>query len=285
MTLVFLAPVPRRFADTEPDELAESVQSDETALRRAFLAAVRSMEPLIEAGVGSDVIRAMMAEFDSVLSERGRPILERTYLGGATFARDRLPRQASLSVSFDLVNPKAVAWADQHTGEMVTQVSSQTRKAIRATIRDALNDGASPEEVARRVRALIGLTERDALAVGRLRTELEESGRTGEQIDRQTARYAQRLLRRRAETIARHETMQAANRGQEGLWQQAVDDELLVASEWQRVWMIARDERTCKVCRPLDGKHAPMLSGSFPGGISGPPAHVICRCVTGLVRR
>lgn len=254
-------------------------------MRRAFLASVNAMRAQLGDELSFELLGIMADEFDRELSERSRQPLTSGYLRGAAFARDRLPGEASLSVSFNLVNPKAVQWADQHAAAMVTQVGGETRTAIRSIIREALNDGASPGEVTRRIRDLIGLTERDALAVGRLRTRLEEEGRSDDQIGRLTKAYADRLLRRRAQTIARHETMQAANQGQRGLWQQAADDGLLLASEWERRWMIARDERTCAICRPLDGKRAPMLTGSFPGGITGPPIHVQCRCVTGLVRK
>jgi hypothetical protein len=139
--------------------------------------------------------------------------------------------------------------------------------------------------VAREIRALIGLAERDALAVGNLQTTLLEDGRRPEQVERMVARYANRLLRRRAETIARTEIMTAANRGQEALWSQAVADGVLAEADWERMWLVAKDERTCTVCEPLDRKRAPMLGGTFPGGIVGPPVHPRCRCTTGLVEK
>lgn len=283
MPFAFMAPAPRRFAEpAEPaDDLAGRVADDETAMRRAFLSSVRAMLTVFDdgdtgGGISPSLISDMIGELERQLSDRAAPIQGQSYLTGATFARDRLPRDARLGVRFDLVNPKAVEWADLHTGAMVTQVSDQTRKAIRATIRQALDDGLPPSEVARRIRSLIGLTERDALAVGRLRTRLEDEDRAPDQVERMTTRYANRLLRRRAQTIARHETMQAANAGQLGLWRQSVDDGLLLESEWERRWITAHDERTCPICKPLDGTRAPMLTGAFPGGYGQPPAHVTC---------
>lgn len=80
-------------------------------------------------------------------------------------------------------------------------------------------------------------------------------------------------------------TMTAANRGQEALWSQAVADGLLAEADWERMWLVAKDERTCKVCQPLDRKRAPMLGGTFPGGVAGPPIHPRCRCATGLIEK
>lgn len=292
MPLVFLFPSrPRRFADpVEPDNLAAEVAPQETAMRRAFLAAVREMLVVLDAadtrnGVSAGTLSDMLRAFDRVLTERGQPVLGEAFTRGAQFAYGKLAQTATVGYTFDLIDPEAVLWSQIHSATMVTQVSDETRRAIRAAITRALSLGADPRDVARQIERLIGLTERDVLAVGNLRTRLIEEGRSDAQIERMVTKYANRLLRRRAETIAIHETMQAANRGQEALWANAVRDGLLVESEWERKWIVARDERTCKLCRPLDGKRAPMLGGSFEGGVLYPPRHVRCRCVTGLVRK
>lgn len=290
MALAFLAPIrPRRFAelDDATGNLADSVTAEEAKLRRAFLAAVAAMLLLFDGadtrdGVPSGLVYDLVRELDRVLTERGQPVLLAAFVQGATIASDRLP-VASVGLTFNLVNQRAVDWAARQSSTMVTLVGDETRRAIRTIITRAARDGLSPAQVAREIRALIGLTERDALAVGNLQTALLEDGRKPEQVERMVARYANRLLRWRAETIARTEIMTAANRGQEALWSQAVADGLLVETDWERVWLTAQDERTCKVCRPLDRKRAPMLGGTFPGGIAGPPAHPRCRCAAGLV--
>lgn len=292
MALAFLAPIrPRRFAepDDATDNLADSVATEEARLRRAFLAAVAAMLLLLDdadtrGGVSERLVFDLVRELDRVLTERGQPALLAAFVQGSTFAADRLP-VASVGLSFNLVNQRAVDWAARQSATMVTLVGDETRRAIRSVITRAVRDGLSPAQVAWEVRALIGLTERDALAVGNLQTALLEEGRKPDQIERMVKRYANRLLRFRAETIARTEVLSAANRGQEALWSQAVADGLLVETDWERIWLTAQDERTCKVCRPLDRKRAPMLGGSFPGGIAGPPAHPRCRCAAGLVEK
>lgn len=293
MTAVaFLAPIqPRRFAEPEPgaDDLADAVTTEEAKLRRSFLAAVASMLLLFDdadtrSNVPSGLVYDLVRELDRVLTDRGQPALLAAFVQGATFAAERLP-VASVGLTFNLVNQRAVDWAARQSATMVTLVGDETRRAIRAIITRAVRDGLSPAQVARQIRALIGLTERDALAVGNLQTTLLEEGRKPGQVERMVSRYANRLLRRRAETIARTEIMTAANRGQEALWSQAVADGLLSESDWERMWLVAKDERTCKVCKPLDRKRAPMLGGTFPGGVAGPPVHPRCRCTTGLVEK
>ena len=47
----------------------------------------------------------------------------------------------------------------------------------------------------------------------------------------------------------------------------------------ERVWNTDADDRVCPICGPLNGKTEDTWGNEFPGG---PPAHVNCRCDTGL---
>lgn len=288
MTLAFLAPSrPHRFAEPDPldesDALHDAVSSEETEMRRAFLAAVLVMLRVLDDGDTSDgispaLISAMLRAFEQALTDRGQPAMERALLIGARFAWDRLPVSATVGYTFDLVNPEAVLWAQLRAATFVTGVSDETRRAIRALIARALSDGIAPRDVAKQIRPLIGLTERDALAVGNLQTRLIEEGRSARAIERLVTRYANRLLRLRAETIARTEIMAAANSGQVALWDNSVRDGLLIAGEWDKAWLTAHDERTCPRCGPLDGVRTAFPNGTFPGADGRPPLHPRCRC-------
>ena len=57
----------------------------------------------------------------------------------------------------------------------------------------------------------------------------------------------------------------------------------------QKTWKTAADDLVCPICMPLNGKtvdlNATFTSDLLPKPISGPPAHVNCRCwLTGTVR-
>ena len=45
------------------------------------------------------------------------------------------------------------------------------------------------------------------------------------------------------------------------------------------VWKTAADDKTCPICRPLNGEPEGVWEDDFP---DGPPAHVNCRCWTNL---
>jgi hypothetical protein len=168
---------------------------------------------------------------------------------------------------------------------LIAGITDQTRRAVREAIIAALQAGTSPARLARLIEPVIGLNRVQARALLRRSAELAERGVTAARRDAILARYSARLIRQRARVIARHELIQAANAGRRAVWLRDVGYGLIVADRWEREWVaIMSDERTCAYCRGQDGQRAP-ITGAYPNGDSGPPGHVLCRCVEILVRR
>jgi len=208
---------------------------------------------------------------------------------GIKLSRERhdaepVTEEPSIGISFDLINDLAVQYAREHAGQLVTAFADKT--AIREIITRAFEEGIPPREAARLIREHIGLTPRLAGAVDKLREKLISQDLKADLIERKIERYAQKLLNYRARMIARNETMQASNSGQRALWGQGVADGLIRPDVYEQEWIISGDKRTCPVCLPLDGERAPMggLFTTSVGMLPGPPAHVQCRCSSGLVR-
>lgn len=181
--------------------------------------------------------------------------------------------QGQLVGRFDVVNPETVRAAQLRAAVLVTEVTDQTKRAIRAVITRSVRDGIAPRDAAQLIRGTIGLHSRQEAAVAhyratlvRLMTRPEGSARetvmgrvANRHLDRRLTdlviRYATRLLTQRAVLIARTEIMTAANDGQRALWRQAAQ-----AGELN------------------------LLDGQYPGdGGQGPPLHPDCRCTEGLV--
>lgn len=181
------------------------------------------------------------------------------------------------AMSFDTANPAAIEWAEQHAAKLVTDVTNQARQAIRTVITDGIEQGVTPRDSAKLIRSSIGLTERDAGAVMKRRAELIKSGVKSDVATAKAQKYADKLTRSRAQTIARTETMRASNEGQAQLWAQARDKGLLTGKE-QKVWLVSDP---CPICAALDGERV-GLNEEFSIG-SDPPAHPNCRCTIGLV--
>ena len=200
---------------------------------------------------------------------------------------------AGVRFSFNLTDPRVVHWAERHAATLVTEVTRETKQAIRQIVAQGIISGRPPRQQALAIREIVGLTRRDAGAVDKFYTGLIEEGWGEDRAAKEARRYHDRLLRRRAENIARTETMTAANRGQQMAWEQATEQGWLNRETIRRVWIATEDDRTCPRCMSLDDTTV-ELNESFreadetaPRGIAvttlTPPLHPGCRCALGLV--
>lgn len=247
-------------------------------------------------------IEAMLRHLEDTLPS----LLYKILAAGGTVAASefpniRLARRESKtkanppSLKFDIKNPEAIAWAREHAGELIADLSIQQRDTLRQIISAALSEGIAPRDVALVIRGSIGLNQAQAEALlslnaklldspgkivraGQLKFRVPAEGIGRQQLDHALTRYAERLRKTRATMIARTEIIEASNEGQRQFWSQAQRKGLL-SDRVKREWIATPG--ACPICRALDGKTAPV-TGPFPGGKMRPPAHPFCRCTTGL---
>lgn len=139
-------------------------------------------------------------------------ILELLGEGGKTVVERKIVKQER----FDVIGLEAVKWATKHTATLVTEVTDETTKAIRAYITQGINTGKSIDKIARELRPLVGLTEKQIIATANFQEMLivERPEWTAARQRSSTEAYARRLHRKRATTIARTETAFALTEGQ-----------------------------------------------------------------------
>lgn len=109
-----------------------------------------------------------------------------------------------------------------------------------------------------------------------------------EQVDKMVARYEDRYLKHRAQTIARTEALRTTNIGVQDAWRQAIESGKMTEDLVRRQWIIGRDERTCQICRPIPSMN-PKIGVKFgqpfatpTGPTMLPPKHPSCRCTVFL---
>lgn len=211
----------------------------------------------------------------SIVGTLNEPIEEALEAGGRlAMARIKTP-----AVALDLQRPQVRRWLERHSAELVRGVNKTSRKAVRAIVADGFKRGRHPMAMAKDIRAVVGLTEPQARAVIRLRATMIEAGASEGAVEKRAARYARRLLKRRAENIARTESMTAINQGRLSMWRQLAEDGAL-DEDSERTWLTADDERVCPICGPMHNVSIP-LNGNYEtsvGVIEAPPAHPSCRC-------
>lgn len=186
---------------------------------------------------------------------------------------------ATLAARLDVKSPFMQQAAEHLTANLLRQVNGETKRAVRGIIVQAMRDGTGPYETAKKIEAVIGLTERQARAVLNYRQGLTDALDRGRslsalrgrwslspeiaagrkslspaQVDQLTDRYADRLLKYRAYNVARTETLYAANMGQQLTFKELARDGFLDPATFRRVWSVVDDDRLCELCAPMDGQ-------------------------------
>lgn len=250
--------------------------------------------------VVSPVLAVMVSELMDGLSSALLTVVDAagTSAARSSFRSSSGLRVAKVTVSFDRSSSQATAFAKRHAAELVTDISADTRRSISKVVTRGVQEGRTPDSIARELRSVIGLSSRDEDAVANLRRELRAKpgalirrsgikvrvparGFSDKRINELSKKYADSLLRKRADTIARTETIRASNEGQRLLWRQA-RSEGLIGDNARRKWIVTKDDRLDKtVCRPMSGQKV-GIDDFFvlPDGsqVMSPPAHARCRC-------
>lgn len=233
----------------------------------------------VEAAIGAETFNAKIMPMVAGL--------RRTSETAAIAATELLPANVQLNYSFDLMNPNSVSFIRNYAANLVTNISKSTRDGIRQIIANAFEKGGHPTTQARAIRNQIGLTSRQAIALDNYNALLISEGRPYAQVNRMVEKYRKRLLNQRATTIARTETINASNAGQQMMWQQAQEQGLLPMTAKKR-WIVTPDDRLCPVCRviPSMNPDGVLLNEPFqtPNGPKmTPTAHPNCRCAQRII--
>ena len=257
----------------------------------------------------ADILGAYVA--DNVV-----PVMTDAWLASGRKVSSVLPKGAIIApYSFDPTRVSALSSAGGYRAAFITDIVDSQRETISQVINRGLIEGRSKNQVARDIRASIGLTAKqeqwienyrrqlslmDASALDRalrdrrsdrLYQRLLDSGNalSQEQIDSMVERYRQRMIKWRAQTIARTESLRAMRMGE---W-----DALMEAHEagalsplLRRFWLVTADERLRRYHQPIPSMNAegraidepfqtPLGLLMYPLDPNGTAANVVnCRC-------
>jgi hypothetical protein len=197
----------------------------------------------------------------------------------------------ALKVPMVPVNPYSIEWMRNRSLMLVKQgVNKAQREVVREVLLDGFERGLRAEEAYATIKQNIGLTKREYGAVRNRRKLLEEQGFTKPQIEAQANKYTEQLTKKRAERIARTETIKAQAQGRSDSWRLAQESGQLPAVE--RVWLTppetANPNAPCEICTGLDGETAPIgepYHSDIIGPVMGPgDSHPGCRCAETIRR-
>lgn len=188
-----------------------------------------------------------MADWKAI-KEEGMKIMKPALMaaltaGGESVFSKKLVRKQE---RFDPIGVEAIGWATEHSAEMVVEIADETMKAIRAYIAEGVDAGKSVPTIARELRPLVGLTEKQIMAVANYHEMLilERPEYTAARQREMAEVYARRLHRTRVTTIARTETAGALTEGQRQGYNQ------MGVKRLERV----EDPDCCDICAEFNGK-------------------------------
>lgn len=170
---------------------------------------------------------------------------------------------------------QALAYAAEQAGSLIGDLTVSTRSALMDIIAAAVESGSSIPVTANMLTNVIGLSPRYANALDAFERGLRAKG-VGEGVIRdQVASYRDRLLRARAETIARYEVQDAMNQGRLQGWREAAVRGS-IGPDATKQWVAGGNP--CPACAELDGTEIEGLEGTWSGDLNMPPLHPNCRC-------
>lgn len=277
-------------------------------LRKAFLDSVQNirqraqLDQIAKAIERGDLNAALEAVGLDPASFRPLDItIQRIYEVGGNATASALPALGKLdsglrvSFIFNMRNPTAERWINEHSSIKVTEIITDQRVMIREFLTEGLKLGANPRTTALdlvgrvgqnglRQGGMLGLTSSQAAWVRNYGDKLANGdmsalgsalrdkrydklvSRTFEkgdklspsQINSMVNAYKNRALRYRAETISRTETMASLHEAQQQAMDQVVQSGKLRSDNVSFTWRSAHDNRTRDTHREMDGQTVKM---------------------------
>lgn len=206
-------------------------------------------------------------------------------VGALPAAARRQPDVALSLAAHAAANPAALEAVKRQTLRRIQDISQETETAIRDSLTRGLAAGSPPRQVAREIRAVIGLNRRQSLALDRFRARLVADAVDPATLERRVLRQGDQMVRQRAVSIARTETMTALNEGTRLQRERLAAEGTIGRDDFEQEWVVAHDERLCPQCAPMDGVRVPIGApfDTVLGAMAGPPLHPNCRCTTRAV--
>jgi len=193
----------------------------------------------------------------------------------------------SIAVALDLrdVNEFAQAWARNRAGILIKDLSATADLNLKRTMARSFKEGWTEAETAEALSKRVGLTDQLATAVNTYRQALLAKGMGRGEAWNLAQDYSRKLRYDRAKRIAAYETTAAFTAAKHELWKTAIQMGELDPTT-KRKWVTAKDEMTCKWCRPLNGRTVSLEAGIYTSmgkDVHGPPLHPHCRCEETLI--
>lgn len=265
-----------------PSDIERLAARFEPATRRALLGAWETLRGKVTVGQIADAMRqGYEAVAQLLLTARLTPDELRLAAEPLASAMQTAATSSAFTFNlrFDLPDERAVGWVLSTADANGWLQVGVDRELIRSTVQRAFVEGGHPYQSAQALRYSVTMLPRDQLRLQRFAEGLWDSGVSEAMYNLRVDQFAARMLRDRARTIARTETIRAAQQGQLEGWRAAQAEGLLEPDRTWRVWSAVSD--ACDECQAMDGEIV-KWDEAWPHGDMEAFLHPQCRCGQGL---
>ena len=166
----------------QQDEIENLASKIEPKLAKAILAAFDKQGAAIDvngiiAALEKGDMGAVMKLLEGPTFDDGmgpaKDILQESVKGGGLISANQIGQLSGVTFRFNILNPKLINWIQKYELDLIKQISTGTKEAIRDHLLTGMTAGANPKAVARDIKQVVGLTSTQAKAVLNFRKELE----------------------------------------------------------------------------------------------------------------
>lgn len=233
------------------------------------------------------IIEDWQQDYSRFVNRHMKPLIDKAVEAGTETVRKEFPK-VSLNYNPELLK----LYTERYSARFVTNSTMEQISAVRQAVRMAANQQTmSVDALARAIRPMVGLTQRQTIANMNYFDSLINGGMSQKAALDKSLKYAARQHRYRGQMIARTELAFAYEDAEFQSVRQAQRENLM--GHTIKKWCSARDGvegvdefgRVCKICAALDGVEKEMDEHfDFPTRLPAssrlkPPAHPHCRCV------
>lgn len=169
-----------------PDGLSDAekaVAKLEGTLAKQILAALQAqgdaidIDSIIAALEQGDIAKVLAlldgAPATSALGAIEGAVQDGVYAAGAATAAAINLQLKGVQFEFRRLNPQLITWLQTYSLRLIREINDTTKEGVRGYLLAGMTEGKGPRAVAKEVKGIIGLTERQANAVKAFRKELE----------------------------------------------------------------------------------------------------------------
>lgn len=187
----------------------------------------------------------------------------------------------TIAVEFNVLNPRVIDALETLNTKVVQSLGTDAREGLLTAVRQGLQAGKNPREIAKQVRSVIGISPTQAENAVKFAERETAKGKSPEQVARSVAAYEKRAVANNASTNARTASLDAMKEGQRLAWIDAKEKGVVPRdAQLVKTWRGVMDDRERPTHVAMEGQTVPFDSPYSNGQMVPGDSEYSCRCIS-----